>query len=360
MLPKVHLNPYWRTSEASFRADALALAERMPTYSRSRQYAELMRLMARIDGHTGVYPFEAGFHLYRLRLYTFSDGVFVLAAPGHPELVGGRVVRIGATPTDEALRRVAPFSARDNEMTVKVVAPMLLVTPEVLDAAGISGPFAIATAKGEVTFNPATTDWNGFADDPGGIPVGLPQDNRLLFLKHRNRRAWWTWLAERRALYLQENQVLAVAETVDAVRSALDRHPHARLILDLRNNPGGDNTTYGPLLDLVQANDRPGRVAILIGRQTFSAAMNFVTAVEQSTDHIRFVGEPTGGRPNLYGDVQPLTLPESGMLVQISSRYWQKSTPDDQRDWIAPDLPVAFASADYFSGNDPVLAAALR
>ena len=29
---------------------------------------EVMRLAALIDGHTGVYPFEAGFHVYTMRL----------------------------------------------------------------------------------------------------------------------------------------------------------------------------------------------------------------------------------------------------------------------------------------------------
>ena len=39
--------------------------------------------------------------------------------------------------------------------------------------------------------------------------------------------------------------------------------------------------------------------------------MNFTVDVEQSTDAV-FVGEPTGARPNLYGDVRPVQMPQLG------------------------------------------------
>jgi hypothetical protein len=46
------------------------------------------------------------------------------------------------------------------------------------------------------------------------------------------------------------------------------------------------------------------------------------------------------------------------MRVGISTRYWQKSTPDDPRLTIDPDIPIAVRAADYFAGVDPVLEAA--
>ena len=47
------------------------------------------------------------------------------------------------------------------------------------------------------------------------------------------------------------------------------------------------------------------------------------------------------------------------MRVAISVRYWEKSTPDDPRLTIEPDLAVPTLAADYFAGRDPVLEAAL-
>lgn len=113
-----------------------------------------------------------------------------------------------------------------------------------------------------------------------------------------------------------------------------------RVVLDMRYNGGGDNTTYGPLLGLLQRNqafNQPGRLYVLIGRQTFSAATNFVTELERSVAPI-FVGEPTGGS-RIYGDTRPQTLPHSQLVVLISARYWQKSTPGDQRPAIELSWP---------------------
>src|SRR5579862_6974185 len=94
------------------------------------------------------------------------------------------------------------------------------------------------------------------------------------------------------------------------------------------------------------------------GRNTFSAAQNFINQVEQWTDEI-FVGEPSSSRPNFVGEDTEILLPFSGIQGSISSRYFQDSDPLDDRPWIAPDIPVALSSRDYFGGEDPVLRAAL-
>ena len=71
------------------------------------------------------------------------------------------------------------------------------------------------------------------------------------------------------------------------------------------------------------------------------------------------MGEPTGGRPNLYGDTIPISLPNSGIEVLVSTIYWQASSADDTRPSIAPDIPSSLSSTDFFNGNDPALAAIL-
>jgi hypothetical protein len=73
-----------------------------------------------------------------------------------------------------------------------------------------------------------------------------------------------------------------------------------------------------------------------------------------------FVGEPTAGAPSSWGDPRKVTLPNSGLIVRISSIYWRDWTADESRPWIAPDLPVAISSGDYFAGKDPVVAEVQR
>jgi hypothetical protein len=58
--------------------------------------------------------------------------------------------------------------------------------------------------------------------------------------------------------------------------------------------------------------------------------------------------------------VKPVEFPNSGLTVEVSSRYREFGGPDDDRPWIAPDVPVALSSDDFVRGRDAVLAAALH
>jgi hypothetical protein len=102
-----------------------------------------------------------------------------------------------------------------------------------------------------------------------------------------------------------------------------------------------------------------GRLFTIIGRRTFSAAMNCANALEQHTNTL-FVGEPTGTSPNHYGDAARIVLPHSGLSVFASTLYWQDSSPQDTRPWIAPHLPVAMTREDYLANRDPALEAILE
>jgi C-terminal processing protease CtpA/Prc len=115
-----------------------------------------------------------------------------------------------------------------------------------------------------------------------------------------------------------------------------------------------------PLLAALRSKriNKPGKLAVLIGRSTFSAAQNFITELERKT-RVTFVGEPSGGSPNLYGDVQRVELPSAGVTVDVAAIWWQKSTARDSRVTIQPRINVPLSSTAYFRGKDPPLAAAL-
>ena len=102
----------------------------------------------------------------------------------------------------------------------------------------------------------------------------------------------------------------------------------------------------------------PGALVVLIGRQTFSAGALFATEVGQQTGAV-FVGEDTGGSPNLYANPRPLTLPNSGIVVNVSTKYYDTGGADEQRDAITPDVAVSATLADFLAGRDPVLETAL-
>jgi C-terminal processing protease CtpA/Prc len=129
-------------------------------------------------------------------------------------------------------------------------------------------------------------------------------------------------------------------------------------VLDLRLNGGGDNRTYGPLLESLKRLATDKRIAVLISRETFSAAMQFIIDVEQETPAV-FVGEPTGGSPNHFGNATLLQLPNSGLNAHVATVAWTTAGKDDTRLAREPDILVTHESGPFFSGEDPTIMTAL-
>jgi hypothetical protein len=375
-LRRIHPNPFWRQPEAEFTASLAAAPERLALLDDSDARAEVMRLTARIDGHTGVYLGEAGFHLYALHLYAFGDQISIIAA-SDPALFGATVLSIDGTPVADAVDAVTPYSPFDNAATIQLVVPTLLATPEVLHAAGVihaldTPRYLVRLADGsERTIDPERLSWPEFvANDPS--PIGMTRIATIPSLARIDEPFWTAELDDHtlgggHSLYLQYNEVVrrsgstSIDELADDIDRTLADGDVTRLIVDLRYNPGGDDRTYAQLLRVLTTNPvlaRPGALVVIIGRQTFSAAALFAAELDGQTKAV-FIGEPTGGSPNTYASPRELRLPNSGIVVEVSSKYFEAGGPSDHRDTISPDIPVTSSLDDLRAGRDPVLDAAL-
>jgi hypothetical protein len=176
---------------------------------------------------------------------------------------------------------------------------------------------------------------------------------------------WLEWLPTERVLFVAFNGVRdADGESLQAfgrrVARELDACAPAAVVVDLRRNNGGDTYLYRSLLRTLVAWDARGRGTLyaLVGRNTYSAAQNFITDLDRLTDVV-FVGEPSGGKPATHGNESPITLPWSGLQGGLSAVYWQIGDARDKRLWIAPDLFVPPAARDWFSNRDAAMEAVL-
>lgn len=334
--------------------------------------AGFMRLFARLsaqgrDGHSVVWPLHG--HVLPLTLYGFSDGWFVVDAEGPIQRhVGARVTAIGGVPIEEACARVAPLLTRDNDWNLRFKLPFALATAEILDGVGLAeGPDRVRL----------TLEQDGKTQDisvqgaPGMsfIHAALPPRGGALWLEGHEEAFRLRVLEPERALYVQYNQVVPqaadgrlLADFGEELVRVFEERELTKVIVDVRANGGGDNTTFGPLIRALQTPsiDRPGVLFGLIGRATFSAAGNFVTVLQRDTKAI-LLGEPTGGAPNQYGDARTIELPgHRDLLLRIATRYHHFSALDDARLTHEPHRAVPLRAEDYFAGRDPVLRAALE
>jgi hypothetical protein len=374
-----HPAPFHALTRARYRAAVASLERRAARLEPNQLLVELMKLGALPgvrDGHGGVYPLDSAhrrmLHLLPIRLYRFPEGVHVVAEIGRRGLVGDRLVSIAGVPVEEAIRRVRPLVPHDNTWSRDARALQWLLVTEVLEGLGVAdsaGRQTVVLAKRgggrrTVRLDPVTrSSWAAAFPDffhPLVVP-GLPRRPSPAYLAGRNRPSYTTLLENGRVAYAAYNVTSESDQLARELGQLAARPTVERVVLDLRLNPGGDVFTYEALLALLRGPgvNRPGRLYVLIARSTFSAAALLSAELDRSTRAI-FVGEPTGGSPNLYADPTGQNLPASGWNFLVATRYWQKSTPRDPRLAISPDLRATMGIADFLAGRDPVLARALR
>ena len=370
-IARVHPNPFHAVSRDALHAAFVDLEKRLPKIDRDTAIVGLARVVALLqEGHSQIglgWDPAIGFGRYPLSLYFFKDGLFVRGAPeALREALGGRVVRIGGMSVEDAATAITPIVQHDNDMTIRDVLPNDLVIPEVLHALGTCPErdrcdFEIVQPSGgrrRLTVHAAapgaSIEWvlaNSASKNP------LPQ-----YLRNRQKNFWFAPVDGVNALYVAYNAVQdADDETVAQFFDRLFKEAEARgtdyLIVDLRWNNGGDNTLNAPLIRHLAGNkriNRNGHLFVITGRLTFSAAMNCAMDLEKNTAAI-FAGEPTGSRPNQYGDAANIDLPRTKIRVRVSTRYWEDGGAADHRPWIAPSISMELGSRDYFENRDPVL-----
>ena len=380
-MERLHPDLFHTVPRAEFRRSVDDLVRRLPGLDRDHALVELMRLTALPgprDGHTGLFPLHPGhaqpLHLYPIRLWSFPEGLFVVASPSHPDLVGARLVAIDRTPIDEVAARVRPLVSRDNDTNLLVRLPEYVVTAEVLHG------LEVTRGAGGARFTFAGPDGRRLEEELAPLaapayvdvvigslhqvwrPPGLTAEGTPLWLRHPGRTQWFQALDRGRALYVAYS--MTTESTYTFARNLLKRARKPgvrRVIVDVRLNGGGDNTTYSPLLGALTSRvvNRPGRLVVLAGRSTFSAAGNFVAEVDASTG-ARLVGEPPGGSPHNYGDATAVELPAFGWTVNVATTFQATTGRPDDRVTLPVDVPVETHAADYFAGRDPILERAVR
>ena len=370
--PKRHKNLFYKMKREDFATAIKNFHDNVPRMTREEIMVNFLRIAAMVkDGHTyfGSGQFvQAG--VYPLQLYLFTDGLFVLkAAPEFSEIIGGQIIKIGDLSVDETFQKISKLVATDNEWGVKDVVPFYLSIPEILVGLKIinnrenlkltvltDGKERVVEVKPRAKFedilNPPA-EWkamNANTSDP--VP---------LYLKKQTDLYWFEYLKDQKLVYVQHNAIAnkddeSMADFYKRVMKFVEDNPVEKFVIDLRINGGGNNDLNRPvIIELIKSKiNEHGKLFVIIGRQTFSAAQNFVDEIEKYTN-ATFVGEPTSAGPNHFGDAMPFTLPNSGLTVRASSVWWQDLPERDKRPFTAPEIAAEISSEDYRKNIDSAI-----
>lgn len=375
---RMHAGPARPAHSAEFDAAVRQLHDDLPSMSDLEVLGGFMTLLAYLDdGHTAIYgpgegsPLDISPKVLPLKFYAFKEGVFIADAVGEwQHLAGMQVTKIGDYAVDELLQKMSDYRGVDNAMTWRWMGPQFYLPRfSMLQLVGAlhSPDYATVTVLNAQGVEQKLRIPRGSEQPPRKLrPSSAATGSVPLYLSDIDTAYWMKRLPSRDAMYLQFNQVRdteaqTIAEFAAELAEALRADDIETLVIDVRHNNGGNNTLLKPLLKTLvwfEQNAPGNRIFVIAGRNTFSAAQNFLNRVEQQTDAV-VVGEPSGSSPNFVGEETGLLLPYSRVRGSISTRYWQDSSPGDDRPWIVPALIVEPTAEDYFAGRDAALEAIL-
>lgn len=360
-----HIDPFTVMTEERFRQELDNLRGALPAIDRDQAVARLMRLHHQIgDGHTSIPLWDFGYHRYPVE-FQMVDGQVFIAAIGADQAraLGAVVTAIDGRDIADVVAEVAshaPFVENAGSRAVRIARYMSVA--ELMSAIGL----AEHTNRAIVTLrdNQGAFDIQLRAVESSQYTASLEQrlEYRRTFVEEDVLASApglsFSYLAAAELGYIRFDYYPSMEQMTEfgsAVRSIMERENGRNLVIDFRENYGG-NFYVGLMLahelNLLDGVDWAHGVYVLTGQITFSAAMSNAAQFSDILN-ARRVGEPTGATPCGFQDMGSFNLPNSGLLVTYSKRHFCFAEPVG--DALPPDHPVAVTLEHWRDGHDAAL-----
>ena len=356
VLAERHRDPFHMASSEQFDTVVARLHDRIPGLTDSAVMVGFDAVAAMIgDGHTFVET-DQHYRRYPLELFWYGDRLHVTNT-NDPQAAGARLVAIGGVDVqdiDRLLQSLIPQG--ENTWYERAHSADRFTRADVLAALGClpdtdTGVFTF-TGEDGAPFDAELTSL-----PPGEAPSWpAPAPDAQLRRQHPDEMLTYIPVPEADAVYANFRSYHDIEQTAGRLITHLRETSPARLVLDLRDNHGGDYTLARehliyPIWGLPTIS-RPGGLYVLIGRNTFSAAMVTATDFRRETEAV-LVGEPTGARPVGYQELGTFDLPRSGLRAHYATRHYRFS--DTELPAVFPDQRIDPDWRSERSGRDATL-----
>lgn len=358
-LPQVHVNGLLQVPATSWNAAAARLEAEVPRLSDGQVIVGMARMVAMLHDDETVVTWPANSQ-FPFNL-TWADGnLYLVSVPnGDRDLLGAQIVEVGGHPIAQVLSEIGsvidyqgPVLHEDEEADYLTYHPSLLnwlgLTPSPSEATftvqTVSGARAMLRLKAATALR---------ANALASVPAPL-------YMRDQDKPYWMQILASQHAVYVKYNQCLddnGFQQLAAQALAILRERPAYRLIVDLRDNSGGDTAPFTSLIDGLTADPalrRPDRVFGLVNRYTDSSATLDANMLAQVPNAV-LIGQEPGDPIDEYGDESSFTLPNSDVQVI----YTTAIVNGTGKLLAAPDIDVAPTIQQLLAGTDPVLQAAL-
>jgi hypothetical protein len=359
-LPKLHIDFFYAKNKRDFFNKIEALQQKIDSLDTYEIIIELAKIVATAkDAHTAVmlpqskrFPFDC---------FVFDEGIYITTTNfNNNELLYHKITKIEGQKIETVCEKVTEIISHENMQFVLNTLPDYLTCTNILYGLGIiSNPEEIT-----ITLENRIGDHLERAITPIYYSdyKALKQENNQLPLYRQKEDLYYWSNFDNGILYINYNRCkdmeqLTVATFCDHLKTEIMRNENIRkIVLDYRNNTGGNSELFRPFLEWLSKNkdaNKRNKLFVIVGRDTFSSALLNVYILKNKTSAI-FIGEPTGGKPNCFGEVKYLELKNSGLYVRYSTKYYHLIDNDEELSFV-PDILSKVSFNDYINGVDSAM-----
>jgi hypothetical protein len=351
-----HKNAFAYLARATFDREVARLESAVPRLTDSQVQLGLARIAALLrDGHTRS-PLPSYDVRLPISILWLDAGPFIVNADDdHSQLIGALITAVNGHPVAEVADSLRPYLSFENELGFRTNPGVLLLRPAALRDIGLGE----SSSSARLTLSQRDQTTTVTVDAVPNVAYAPPARTELPLSRQRPReRYWWTYLNDDKTIFIKYNRCEdeeAFRALTDTVSRAIDDKKPVRVIVDLRDNSGGNSHVVDPLIEALQkrpdVNRREALYAIM-GRATFSSGL-FAANDFRTKTRATLVGEPSGERANHYGEVRTFKLPNSGLEVTYSTNFHRLVAGEGER--FAPDVLVPPTAEAYIAGRDPAM-----
>lgn len=355
-LPARHINAFARVPRTTFEREVVALDSAIPHLSDSQIRLRLARLTSLLgDGHTTIALPPYDMRLPIAILWTDDGAVVVNADSANAASIGATIAAVNGRPIAEVADTLRRYIPHENELGFRISPGALLLRPAALRDIGLGDD----SASTQLTLTRDGKSWDSRVDAVRSAGFTLPARTALpLYRQRPNERYWWVYLPADRTVYIKYNRcedAAAFKRLVDSAMVAIDSVKPLRVVIDVRDNSGGNSRVVQPLIQALRARqdiNRKDALFAIMGRATFSSGLFAANDLRTQT-HATLVGEPSGERANHYGELGFFKLPNSALAISYSTKLHK--LVEGEGDSFAPDVLAPPTAEAYIAGRDPAM-----
>ncbi|WP_319589608.1 S41 family peptidase [uncultured Draconibacterium sp.] len=360
-LEQKHINLYNTISEKDFDSELALIKSSIDNKTDFQIVMDLMRLTRKIgDGHTAISLSNLETHSFPFEIQQFgNDWRIVKISKPYKHLLGTQLIAVDGTPITIAIQKVgevAQFVENPHSKTIR--------TAQYFPISEVLFELKLIKQKGKANFTFKNDNGLVFTetisvsdnDEFEEITISVPEIKKPA--ETSNAGFWYAKISGTDGLYIHFESYPAFEEMMQIAEKMVGyifENNIRKLVIDLRNNGGGDlyvGLVLANALNLADPVDWQSGVYVLADKVTFSAAASN-TALFRELLNAKIVGEPTGSNPTGFQDMDTFELPNTKLVVCYSKRLFR--IQEEFSEGVQPDVPLQYEWESFSRGEDNML-----